>query len=322
MPEVTNLNQPILITGGTGFVGSHLLEYLQTLGYRQIHLTSYNPPDQWFLDRLPASNIHQLDLTDQAKTKQLLNKLHPVEIYHLASIAVVGGSFDSLSKILDNNIKLQLSLLTAVKELQLSSRVLIVGSADEYGVSYPDELPMNELHPFRPVNPYAVSKITQDMLAYVYFKAYGLDIVRARPFAHIGERQSDAFSVASFAKQIVLVEKGKQKSLKVGNLEAYRDFTDVKDVVKAYHLLMTQGESGEVYNIGSGQKIKMSQLLNELIALAQVPIKVEVDQARLRPADIDVMLADIQKIKNLGWQPEISLKETLKRVLNYWRETL
>ena len=317
-----NFNQPILITGGTGFVSSHLLEYLQTLGYENIHLTSYGPTNQWFLNRLPAENIHQLDLTNQAKTKALLKKLKPTQVYHLASIAVVGGSFDSLNKILDNNIKLQLSLLTAVKELKLKTRILIIGSADEYGISYPDELPIKESHPFRPINPYAVSKITQDMLAHVYFKAYNLDIVRVRPFAHIGERQSEAFSVSSFAKQIALIEKGEQKSLKVGNLEAYRDFSDVKDVVVAYHTIMVRGQTGEVYNIGSARQIQMEHLLQQLIQLARVPIQVETDASRLRPADVRVMVANIDKIKTLGWQPQIPLEVSLKRVLNYWREII
>ena len=322
IPENINLDQPILITGGTGFVGSHLLEYLKRLGYKNIHLTSYGPASQWFLDRLPKENIHPLDLTDQKATKRLLSQVRPSQIYHLASIAATAGSFKRLQKLLDNNIKLQLSLLTAIKELELDPKVLIVGSADEYGVSLSDELPINENHPFRPVNPYAVSKITQDMLAHVWFRAYGLKIVRVRPFAHIGERQSDVFSVSSFAKQIALIEKGKQESLKVGDLGAWRDFSDVKDVVRAYYLLMNQGEVGEVYNVGSGKKVQMKQVLDRLVSLARVPVKVETDKKRLRPADIDVMLADISKIKKLGWQPEIELETSLKRVLNYWRETL
>ena len=322
MSESIDIDQSILITGGTGFVGSHLLEYLQALDYKNIHLTSYGPASRWFLDRLPKENIHSLDLTNQPATRDLLAQIKPTQIYHLASIAATAGSFESLKKLLDNNIKLQLSLLTAIKELKLDPKILIVGSADEYGVSLPEELPIDENHPFRPVNPYAVSKITQDMLAHVWFKAYGLKIVRVRPFAHIGERQLDVFSISSFAKQIALIEKGKQQSLKVGNLDAWRDFSDVKDVVRAYYLLMTQGEVGEVYNVGSGKKVQIKQMLERLVSLARVPIKVETDKKRLRPADIDVMLADISKIKKLGWQPEIELETSLKRVLNYWRETL
>jgi len=312
----------VLITGGTGFVGSHLLEYLQKLGYSKVHLTSYNRPSSWFLDRLPITKIHQLDLTDEEATEKLLAKLQPTQIYHLASIAIVGGSFDNLAKILNNNIKLQLSLLAAIKKLKLKSRILAIGSADEYGLSLPDELPINELHSFRPVNPYAVSKITQDMLAYVWSKAYQQQIIRVRPFAHIGERQAANFSVASFAKQIARIERGEQTVLKVGSLTATRDFTDVRDVVKAYHLLMQQGQVSEVYNVGSGRGITMKQIVTDLMALARVPIKLEIEPTRLRPIDIDAMVADIAKIKKLGWQPSISLKDSLERVLNYWRENL
>ncbi len=317
-----NQKETILITGGTGFVGSHLLEHLLDLGYTEIHLTSYGEYDPWFLNHLSKERIHQLDLTNQVATKALLSQVKPTQIYHLASLAATSTSFDKLKQVLDNNIKLQLSLLTAVKELELDTKILVIGSADEYGLSKKEELPINEDHPFRPVNPYAVSKITQDMLAHVWTQAHKLKIVRVRPFAHIGPRQSDAFSVSSFAKQIALIEKGKQESLKVGNLEAYRDFSDVKDVVSAYHLLITQGEIGEVYNVGSGQKVKMQAVLDQLINLAQVPIKIEVDSNRLRPADIRVMVADIQKIKKLGWQPKIPLTVSLESVLNYWRKKL
>ena len=317
-----NQKETILITGGTGFVGSYLLEHFLDLGYTEIHLTSYGKYDPWFLNHLPKERIHRLDLTDQEATRALLSQVKPTQIYHLASLAATSTSFEKLKQVLDNNIKLQLSLLTAVKELGLNPRILVVGSADEYGLSKEDELPINEEHPFRPVNPYAVSKITQDMLAHVWAVAYGLKIVRVRPFAHIGPRQSDAFSISSFAKQIALIEKGKQASLKVGNLEAYRDFSDVRDVVAAYHLLMTRGKVGEVYNVGSGKKVKMQAVLNQLVQLAKVPIKIKVDPARLRPADIHVMVADIKKIKKLDWQPKIPLPASLKSVLNYWREVV
>ena len=320
--NLNNREATVLITGGTGFVGSHLLTYLQALGYRQIHLTSYGQVDDWFLAQLPATQIHQIDLTDQLATKKLLKQLSPRYIYHLASIASVGDSFIRLQQILDNNIKLQLSLLVSLQELNLHSKILIVGSADEYGASLKGELPINEQHPFRPVNPYAVSKITQDMLAYTWFKAYKQQIIRVRPFAHIGARQTANFSIASFAKQIALIEKGKQEILQVGNLSARRDFTDVRDVVKAYHLLMQRGEVGEVYNIGSGRAVTMKQVVDWLIDLAKVPIKIKTDVARLRPIDIDVMVADVTKLEKLGWQPSVSLQESLKTVLNYWRETL
>lgn len=318
------MDQPqILITGGTGFVGSHLVELLHEQGYKNIHVTTYSEKPGLVNSLLPATQIHQLDLTDQEKTFALIGEIKPDQIYHLASLAAVGKSFDNTKVVLDNNTQLQLNILEAVKKLTPQARLLVIGSAMAYDLKhdYPDHSnqAITETYPLGPASPYAVSKAMQDLLAYSYLQSFGLRIVRARPFNHIGERQTADFAVASFAKQIVAIENNQQPKLQVGNLTAIRDFTDVKDMVKAYQLLMEKGVIGEAYNIGSEQGYTIQDILDKLIDLSKVKIKVEKDPARIRPSDIAVAVADATKIKSLGWKPEIKIEETLARIINDWR---
>lgn len=313
-------NATILITGGTGFVGSHLIELLQKEGYQNIHITSYSS-DHGFVGKiLEPKFIHQLNLTDQEQTFSLINELNPDFIFHLAALAVVGGSFHNGKQTIMNNLSLQLNLLEAVREHAPKARTLIVGSGMEYDmISFHSEK-INEQHPLGPASPYAVSKVAQDLLALSYYYSYQMDVVRARPFNHIGERQTLDFAIASFAKQISLIEKGHQQQIHVGNLEAIRDFTDVKDMVKAYLLLMKRGKSGQVYNIGSGVGISMKKILEMMISLSSSSIKIVEDEQRIRPLDIPSAITNNDKIKKLGWQASIPIEETIERILNYWRE--
>ena len=319
---MTATTPTVLITGGTGFAGSHLVEHLLELGFTNIHVTQYSDKPGHLANLLPADHFHQLNLTDQAATLELLERLKPDHIYHLASLAAVGSSFENTKQVLDNNIQLQLNLLAAVKDVVSAAKVLIVGSAMEYDFFQTSEGVATETTPLGPVSPYAVSKVMQDLLGYSYFRSYGLNIIRVRPFNHLGERQSPDFVVSAFAKQIAAIEKQQQEKLMVGNLEAVRDFTDVKDIVKAYALLMDQGQVGEVYNLGSGRGYSIQEVLELLIEQSTVPITIEKDPERMRPADIPATIADISKISQLGWQPAIPLAETLTRVLAYWREQL
>jgi GDP-4-dehydro-6-deoxy-D-mannose reductase len=310
----------ILITGGTGFAGSHLVEALLEQGQANIHVTTASGKETYLNRYLPADHFHQLDLTDANATTQLITSVQPDHVYHLAAYAAVGDSFEKTQEILHNNMVLQLSLLNAVKEHATDARVLVIGSAMEYDLAHLKSEAVDEHAPLGPISPYGVSKVLQDLLAYSYAQSYQLDIVRVRPFNHIGERQSPEFAVPAFAKQIVAIERGNQPILTVGNLEAIRDFTDVKDMVNAYIVLMNRGVTGEVYNVGSGQGHSMRSILDILIELAMVPISVEVDPQKLRPLDVSRAVADSSKIQQLGWQPTIDIHTTLARILEYWRQ--
>jgi len=308
----------ILVTGGTGFAGSHLVESLLAAGI-QPHVTTASSQASFIESLLPADHVHQVDLTDQAATFSLFKKLQPSQIYHLAAFAIVGSSFDQGLQVLENNLRLQLNVLEACKQILPKTRLLVVGSAMEYDTANPTSATLNELQPLGPISPYAVSKVIQDMLSYSYSYSYSLDVVRARPFNHIGERQTADFAIPAFAKQIVAIENNQQAELSVGNLEAVRDFTDVKDVAKAYIVLMAKGKTGEVYNIGSGQGHSMREILDQLCQLSTAQIPVVQDPAKMRPLDVPQVIADITKIKQLGWTPHIPLNQTLDRVIEYWR---
>jgi GDP-4-dehydro-6-deoxy-D-mannose reductase len=318
-------NMTVLITGGTGFAGSHLVDALLADGFKNIHVTAYGNNTSYVHQILPSENIHQLDLTNKNKTFGLLEKLKPDHIYHLAATAAVGSSYDKAKKTVNNNFELQLNLLEGIKDCCPKARVLIIGSALEY---QPQNRPLTETDPLGPVNPYGVSKVLQDTLAYSYARSFDLQIIRCRPFNHIGERQSLGFAIPDFAHQIAQIERRSKKPpaenqpgrMYVGNLEAIRDFTDVKDVVQAYILLMKQGQVNQVYNIGSGQGYQLKKLVNKLVEMSTAEVEVKVDQDKFRPLDVPQVVANNDRMKLLGWSPTIPINQTLKRVLNYYRK--
>lgn len=310
----------ILITGGTGFAGSHLVEHLQTKGETNIHVTNISNRESYVSSLLPSEQIHKLDLTDKSAVFALISAIKPTQIYHLASAAAVGSSFTQARSVLESHVTLQLNLLEAVKELVPDCRILAIGSALEYAVTQViAQQPINENCQIGPVSPYAVSKSFQTLLAQSFAHSYKMDIVMVRPFNHIGERQGLGFVVSDFASQIAAIEKGRQDILRVGNLSAIRDFSDVKDVVAGYQLLMERGKSGEVYNIGSGVGHSIKELLDWMITAATTNIEVETDQTKFRPLDIESVIADNSKIRALGWQAKANLHETVLRVLAWWR---
>lgn len=315
----------VLITGGTGFAGSHLVEHLLEKGGSEVHVTSFGNAPSTVSALLPAERIHKLDITNEEDTAQLVKELQPDHIYHLAAIATVADSFTSPARSIVTNTLLQISILEAIRKHAPMARTLIIGSAQEYDfIGHESTGPISEDHPLGAVSPYGVSKIDQDLLALSYFYSYNLQIIRARPFNHIGELQTHQFAVASFAKQIAQAEistkPGETAVIKVGNMGAIRDFSDVKDMVRAYALLMEKGVVGEVYNIGSGVGYSMQTILTMLIAQSTQAITIETDPDRMRPLDVPSIVADITKIKKIGWAPTIPLETTLRRVLNYWRE--
>lgn len=307
----------ILITGGTGFAGTHLLKALQKKATGdEIHLTSLHE------HQLPGIQVHALNLTDAAAVEQLIQTIQPDQIYHLASLASVADSFKEPQAVINNNFQLTLNVLEAVRKFTPQTKMLLISSAEIYKPNLAGQ-PITENDLIEPSNPYAASKAAQDLLGGAYSQSFNLNIVRARPFNHIGPGQNKGFVVTDFASQIAAIEKnGQINEIKVGNLKAARDFTDVDDMMRAYILLMEKGARGEVYNIGSGKAIKIQTILDQLLALAEKEIKVVIDQKRLRPVDIPTITADNHKITALGWQAEIPLEETLARILQDWRDKM
>lgn len=314
----------VLITGITGFAGSHLADYILE-----------NHPDvkvsgivRW---RSRMENIvhiqdkiesFEADLKDIVSLKKCLAEVKPDLIFHLAAQSYVPASWKMPKETFAINAIGQINLFEAVISLELSPKIQVAGSSEEYGLVFPDEVPMKETNPLRPLSPYAVSKVAQDLLAWQYFKSYGLRTVRTRGFNHTGPRRGEVFICSNFAKQIVEIEKGRRKPIiYVGNLEAKRDFTDVRDTVRAYWLSLEKGEEGEVYNIGTGKPLPMKEVLNMLLSLSKVNVKVEVDKSRLRPSDVPILFPDSSKFRErTGWEPKIPFRQSLEDLLNYWRE--
>jgi GDP-4-dehydro-6-deoxy-D-mannose reductase len=318
----------VLVTGSAGFVGSHLIDFiLEQPGEIEVHglERSADNLNLAHLQADPRLKLHQVDLNDRAAVTELLVEVRPDKIFHLAARSFVGPAIADPATTLNNNTNATLHLFEAVRAARLIEQAFIlnVGSGDQYGFIQPDELPVRENNPFRPGNPYAVSKITQEMLGYQYFRSYGLKIVATRAFNHVGPRQSTQLAASAFAQQIALAEAGKvEPIIRVGNLEASRDYTDVRDVVRGYWLaLATPCEPGEVYNICSGQSRKMAAVLELLLEMAQGSLAVVFDPARARPSDVPVVYGDYSKFQQAtGWRPEISLEQSLRDLLNYWRE--
>jgi len=304
-----------LIIGAAGFVGKYLVNELVGSGW-DVSGTRL-PTESANLD-IP---VYGLDILDAASVKSLLRKTKPDCVFHLAAQSSVAISWEQPALTADVNIKGTINLLEAVREMETPPRMLLIGSGDEYGFILPEELPLSEDTILRPGNIYACTKIAQGMLGQVYARAYGLEIVIVRAFNHIGPGQTDTFVVPGFCKQIAEIEsKGDKGTIRVGNLEAKRDFTDVRDIVKAYRLLAEKGESGEIYNVGSGTSIAIADILEMLVNLSNAKITVEQDQKRMRPSDTPEIRADISKlVACTGWKPEIALEETLRNVLEEWR---
>ncbi|MBU4194160.1 MAG: GDP-mannose 4,6-dehydratase [Actinobacteria bacterium] len=313
----------VLITGITGFVGSHLAEYCLGRGDVDVFGTV-----RW---RSRMENVEDIaddivlidcDLRDPAAVRHCLSDVKPDRIFHLAAQSFVPTSWKAPSETIITNVVGQLNIFEAMRELDLPARIQIAGSSEEYGMVYEDEIPIKETNPLRPLSPYGVSKVGQDLLGYQYHMSYGLDVVRTRAFNHSGPRRGDVFVDSNFCKQVVMIEKGRQEPvLKVGNLEARRDFTDVRDMVVGYWMALEKGEPGEVYNLGSGKDITIQRLLDMLLELTPAEIEVRQDPERMRPSDVMILLADISKFSDLtGWEAEIPFEKTLEDLLAYWRE--
>ena len=308
-----------LIIGGAGFVGGYLTEYLIRTGAR-VFVTKISG------DRFDgkADGVFDVDLLDKASLQRALRESRPNVIFHLAAQSSVALSWKEPALTVDVNIKGCLNVLDTVRDEGGNPKIILVGSGDEYGKGGNTGEPIGEVMAAEPMNVYAATKACQGMVGRIYSEAYGMDIVMTRSFNHTGPKQSPLFVVSDFCRQIALIEKGVNPAvMKVGNLSAKRDFTDVRDVVKAYALLAEKGRRGEVYNVGSGNAIAIDDILKTALSLSKVKITVETDPAKLRPVDVPIIEADISKIKNdTGWQPVISIEQTVSDTLSYWREQL
>lgn len=308
-----------LIIGAAGFVGSYLIQHLTTAYDWEIHATKL-PNEDMISSKI---HIHNLNIMNPDEIRLLLIKIQPDYIFHLAAQSSVALSWKDPQLTVDINIKGTLNILDTVRSLEnYSPRILLIGSGEEYGYILPDETPVNEQVTPRPGNIYAATKACQNMLGNIYSRAYGMQLIMVRAFNHIGPNQAPIFVASDFCKQVAEIESGKKSpTLHVGNLSAKRDFTDVRDVVRAYGLLIQNGKFGETYNIGSGHAISIQELLDIILSLSATEILVSTDPARLRPSDIPIIEADISKLQEtICWHPEISLKQTLFETLNYWRE--
>lgn len=306
-----------LIIGAAGFVGSYLIDHIQNNCVWSIAVTKM--PQETI--KKQGVEVCDLDILDRQAVSELLGRLRPDYIFHLAAQSSVALSWKNPGLTVDVNIKGSLNVLDAVRELDYKPRVLLIGSGEEYGHVRPEEVPIIEDNVVRPGNIYAATKACQNMLGSIYARGYAMDVMMVRAFNHIGPNQAPMFVVADFCKQVAEIEAGKAKPvIRVGNLSAKRDFTDVRDVVRAYVLLMERGGAGETYNIGSGHAVEIREILENILALAECGISVEVDAEKLRPVDVPIIEADICKVQACcGWQPEIPLETTLRETLVYWR---
>ena len=338
----------VLITGITGMAGSHLAEYLLaehpdvavygTFRWRsrmenleplrrlqKVDIVEGRYSDgQGLRDEKKKGRVTLLyaELTDAGAVEHLISAVQPERIFHLAAQSFVQESFDEPASTLHINIQSQVNLLEAIRRHDKQIRMHVAGSSEEYGLVHPDEVPMKETNPLRPLSPYAVSKVAQDKLAYQYFKSYGLHLVVTRGFNHTGPRRGPVFADSSFAKQIAEIESGLLPPvIRHGDLTTKRDLSDVRDIVRAYWLALEKAEPGEAYNVGSGRTHTIREMLDILLSYAKVKIRTEEDPARLRPSDVPILWADPSKFRAAtGWEPKIPFEQTLRDVLDYWRE--
>ena len=308
-----------LVIGAAGFVGSYLVREMRENGM-EAHATKL--PHESLGDIGAA--VYDLDIMDRDAVTALLFEVRPDYIFHLAAQSSVGLAWKKPGLTVDVNIKGSVNVMDAVRELFYKPRVLLIGSGEEYGHIEPGETPIRETNLLRPGNIYAATKACQNMIGNIYSRAYDMELVMVRAFNHIGPGQASMFVVSDFCRQVAEIELGvREPVMKVGNLAARRDFTDVRDVVRAYVRLIELGKAGETYNVGSGRARAIRDILDLIVSMSPARIRVETDPNKLRPVDVPVIEADITRLRDLtGWSPEIPLEQTVRETLDYWRETL
>jgi GDP-4-dehydro-6-deoxy-D-mannose reductase len=262
------------------------------------------------------------ELQDASAVRHVIRAVRPDKVFHLAAQSFVPTSWTAPAATLHNNVTSQVNLHEAIREARLDPVVHVAGSSEEYGLVYPDEAPIKESNPLRPLSPYAVSKVTQETLAIQYFRSYAQRCIVTRGFNHTGPRRGQVFATSSFAKQIAEIEAGlREPVIQVGDLESRRDWTDTRDMVRAYWLATERGTPGEVYNVGRGTCMRVGDMLDILLSHARVQIGKEQDPTRMRPSDVQLLWANVDKFKAAtGWEPTIPFVQTMADLLEYWRE--
>lgn len=308
----------VLITGAMGFAGSHLTDQCVAEGW-DVHGTcveaEMNQP------RRPGLTPHLADLRDAAAIRRVVAEVQPDRVYHLAALASVAGAWADPAKTLTENLVMTLRVLDAVRLEAPGARVLTIGSSEEYGIVDPESFPIDESQPLRPIDPYGVSKVACETLARQHVYAYDMHVVCARPFNHVGPRQRRGFVLPDFAAQIAAIEReAVPPVLKVGNLNTARDFTDVRDVVRGYRLMLEAGEPGAAYNVCSGRLVRIGDMLDLLVGACAVPVKVQLDPALTRPIDRPASIGSFAKLQSAtGWRPAIPSAQSVLDTLDYWR---
>lgn len=308
-----------LIIGGAGFVGGYLIKELADSGW-DVHATCLE--NEKISEKC---SVHTLNILERDAVKLLLDEIAPDVVYHLAAQSSVSVSWKKPQLTAEINVIGTINVLEAVRDFQKKNiRLILIGSGEEYGFIRDGACPLSEEEKLNPGNIYAATKACQGMLGEIYARAYKMDIIMVRAFNHSGPRQAPMFVISDFCRQIAVIEKGESPAeMMVGNLSAKRDFTDVRDVVRAYRLLAEKGVSGRVYNVGRGKAVEIQFILDTALGLSKLPIEVRKDPARMRASDIPLIEPDVSRIaEDTGWKAEISMEQTIEDTLNYWRENL
>ena len=316
----------ILITGIAGSGGSYLAEYIvenhpevEVHGSGRWHSTTVTDNLSAIRDKIV---MHECDLTDFSSVLRTLEKSNPDAIFHLASHANVRASFETPLSVMQNNVMATANLFEAVRAAKIDPLIQLCSTSEVYGIVDPKYVPIDEETPMHPSSPYAVSKVTQDLLGYSYFKAYNMRIIRTRMFTYLNPRRTDLFAT-SFARQVARIEKGLQKELVHGNLDSIRTIIDVRDAMRAYWDALMYCEPGEAYNIGGTTTISVGDFLETLKSLATKPIPTRADPALLRPSDVTLQIPSTKKFaKTTGWKPEYTFKESMAHLLDHWRKVI
>lgn len=309
-----------LIIGAGGFVGSYLIDCL----HEEFNMEVYATKLQGTEFSHPFAAVRDLDIMSKEDIVELLYDVRPDYIFHLAAQSSVSVAWKNPMLTIDVNIKGSVNVMEAVRELFYKPRILVIGSGEEYGHIKAGDTPISEDTILRPGNIYAATKACQNMIGSIYAQAYDMEMMLVRAFNHVGPGQAPLFVVSDFCKQVAEIELGlKEPVICVGNLSAKRDFTDVRDVVRAYAMLIQKGVAGETYNVGSGKAMEIRKILDLIVGMSSAKISVEVDPNKIRPVDVPIIEADISKIHDVtGWKPEISIEQTIRETLDYWRKNL